>query len=147
MINNFNDLRRFDFTPECKTCQYRKELGLLEYCCGFVIDEIRRQRFEQMKDMVYNYADFTEDLSLINLDNLLFQKDTEYSVTLTFQTNLKEDKKLILRKLREAVLESMYFNHVNFAKDTLIRKDFNQEPLQIQAVLDNFNKLTGECDE
>ena len=139
MINNLSDLRRFDFTPECKTCKYRKELGLLEYCCGFVIDEIRRQRFEQMKDMVYNYADFSEDLSLINPDNMLFQKDTEWSVTLTFQTNLKEDKKLILKQLRRAILESMYFNHVNFAKDTLIRKDFNTEPLQIQAILDTFN--------
>lgn len=146
MINNLADLRRFDFTPECKTCQYRKELGLLEYCCGFVIDEIRRQRFEKMKTIVYNYADFSDDLSLVNPSNMLFQKDTEWSVTLTFQTNLKEEKKLILRKLREAVLESMYFNHVNFAKDTLIRKDFNSEPLQIQAVLDNFN-LTGEIDE
>lgn len=138
MINNLNDLRRFDFTPECKTCKYRKELGLLEYCCGFVIDEIRRQRFEQMKDIVYNYADFSEDLSNIDMDNVLFQKDTEWSVTVTFQTNLKENKKLILSKLREAIMESMYFNHVNFVKDTLLRKDFNQEPLHIQAVLDNF---------
>lgn len=139
MINNLADLRRFDFTHECKTCKYRKELGLLEYCCGFVIDEIRRQRFEQMKDIVYNYADFSEDLSLINPSNMLFQKDTEWSVTLTFQTNLKEDKKLILKQLRRAILESMYFNHVNFAKDTLISKDFNTEPLQIQAILDTFN--------
>lgn len=138
MINNLNNLRRFDFTPECKTCKYRKELGLLEYCCGFVIDEIRRQRFEQMKDIVYNYADFSEDLSNIDMDNILFQKDTEWNVTVTFQTNLKEDKKLILSKLREAIMESMYFNHVNFVKDTLLRKDFNQEPLPIQAVLDNF---------
>ena len=138
MINHMSDLRRFDFTPECKTCQYRKELGMLEYCCGFVIDEIRRQRFEQMKDMVYNYADFTEDLTLMNPDNILFTKDTEWSVTITFQTNLKEEKKLILRKLREAVMTSMYFNHVNFGKDTLIRKDFNQEPLQIQSVLDKY---------
>ena len=139
MINNLVDLRRFDFTPECKSCKYRKELGLLEYCCGFVIDEIRRQRFEQMKDMVYNYADFSEDLSLINPSNMLFQKDTEWSVTLTFQTNLKEDRKLILKQLRRAILESMYFNHVNFAKDALIRKDFNTEPLQIQSILDTFN--------
>lgn len=138
MINYMSDLKRFDFTPECKTCQYRKELGMLEYCCGFVIDEIRRQRFEQMKDMVYNYVDFTEDLTLMNPDNILFTKDTEWSVTITFQTNLKEEKKLILRKLREAVMNSMYFNHVNFGKDTLIRNDFNQEPLQIQSVLDKY---------
>lgn len=145
MINHLSDLRRFDFTTECKTCPYRRELGLLEYCCSFVIDEIRRQRFEQMKEMVHNYADFSEDLTLINPDNMLFQKDTEWSVTITFQTNLKEEKKLILQKLREAIINSMYFNHVNFAKDTLIRKDFNQEPLQIQAVLDNFN--IGVSDE
>lgn len=145
MINNLNDLRRFDFTPECKTCKYRKELGLLEYCCGFVIDEIRRQRFEQMKDIVYNYADFSEDLNNIDMDNILFQKDTEWNVTVTFQTNLKENKKLILSKLREAIMESMYFNHVNFVKDTLLRKDFNQEPLPIQAVLDNFtNEVSHE---
>lgn len=145
MINNIDNLRRFDFTPECKTCQYRKELGLLEYCCGFVIDEIRRQRFEQMKNMVYNYADFSENLNLMNPENILFTKDTEWNVTITFQTNLKEDKKLILHKLKEAVMDSMYFNHVDFAKDSLIRKDFNQEPLQIQAILDKFDKgVTNE---
>ena len=29
-IVNINDLKRFDFTPECKTCKYRTELGLFE---------------------------------------------------------------------------------------------------------------------
>ena len=145
MINHINKLKRFDFTPECKTCQYRKELGLLEYCCGFVIDEIRRQRFEQMKEKVYNYIDFSEDLTLINPDNLLFTKDTEWSVTITFQTNLKEDKKLILSKIREALMDSMYFNHINFGKDTLIRKDYNQDPVPIQSVLDKYcMEVTGD---
>lgn len=145
MINHINKLKRFDFTPECKTCQYRKELGLLEYCCGFVIDEIRRQRFEQMKEKVYNYIDFSEDLTLINPDNLLFTKDTEWSVTITFQTNLKEDKKLILSKIREALMDSTYFNHINFGKDTLIRKDYNQDPVPIQSVLDKYcMEVTGD---
>ncbi|WP_405285896.1 hypothetical protein [Methanobrevibacter sp.] len=138
MINHMNNLRRFDFTPECKTCQYRKELGLLEYCCGFVIEEIRRQRFEQMKNMVYNYANFSEELTLIDPTNILFENDTEWSVTLTFKTNLKEDKNLILSKIREALMENMYFNHIHFDKDTLIRKDYNQEPVPIQSILDTY---------
>ena len=138
-MKNLKDLRRFDFTPECKTCQYRKELGMLEYCCGFVIDEIRKQRFQQMKDTVYEYMDFSEDLTLVDPTNILFQADDEWSVTVTFKTNLKHDKKLILKQLRAALLDSLYFHNVNFNKDSLYFKKFNYEPEQfLQSTIEEF---------
>ncbi len=138
-MKNLKDLRRFDFTPECKTCQYRKELGMLEYCCGFVIDEIRKQRFQQMKDTVYEYMDFSEDLTLVDPTNILFQADDEWSVTVTFKTNLKHDKKLILKQLRAALLDSLYFHNVNFKKDSLYFKKFNYEPEQfLQSTIEEF---------
>lgn len=138
-MKHVNDLRRFDFTPECKTCQYRKELGLLEYCCGFVFDEIRRQRFQQLKDTVYEYMDFSDELTVIDPDNILFQSDDEWSVTLTFKTNLKHDKKLILKQIREALLESIYFNNINFGKDSLYHKKFNYEPERfLQSTIEEF---------
>ena len=70
---NMSELIRFDYTPECKTCQFRKELGLLEYCCGFVIDLIRKKRFEEMKEKVYDYIDFNEELGILDYSNLLFK--------------------------------------------------------------------------
>ena len=135
---NMSELIRFDYTPECKTCQFRKELGLLEYCCGFVIDLIRKKRFEEMKEKVYDYIDFNEELGILDYSNLLFTNDDEYTVTVTFQNILREDKKLILRKVREALMDSFYFNHVNFEKNSLTRKEFNQEPVIIQSKIDEY---------
>ena len=138
MQRNFSELKRFDFTSECKTCQFRKELGLLEYCCGFFIDMVRKERFDKMKETVYDYIHNEEDLNIIDTNNALFQKDTEFSVVLSFQTNLREDRKLILKHLREAVMDSIYFNHVNFKKDSLIKMEFNQEPFIIQSTIAEY---------
>lgn len=138
MQRNLNDLKRFDFTPECKTCQFKKDLGLLEYCCSFVMDMIRKERFDKMKDKVYDYMHNDDDLNVIDTGNVLFQNDTEFSVTLTFQTNLREDKKLILKQLREAVMDSMYFNHVNFKKDTLTKKEYSKEAFILQSTIDKY---------
>lgn len=134
-IVNINDLKRFDFTPECKTCKYRTELGLFEYCCSFVIDEIRKQRFDLMKKEVFNYANFGEHLEHLDPSNILFQKDDEWTVQLTFQTNLMEDK--VLHELEKAIEKSMFFNHVNVTKDTL-KKEFNTEPFLVQTKIDEF---------
>jgi len=138
MQRNLNELKRFDFTTECKSCPYSRDLGLLEYCCGFVIDLIRKERFEKMKDKVYDYVYNEEDLNILDSSNVLFQNDTEFSVTLTFQTNLREDKHLILKELRQAVMDSMYFNHVNFEKDTFTKKEYNKEPLILQSTMDKY---------
>lgn len=138
MLKNINDLRRFDFTSECKTCPYSRELGVLEYCCSFVLELIQKQRFEKMKQEVYNYLNHDEDLSLIDPDNMFFENDTEFSVVLTFQTNLKHDNKTILRELRDAIMDNVYFNHVNFKKDSLVKMEYNQEPFIIQSTIDSY---------
>ena len=140
-IVNINDLKRFDFTPECKTCKYRTELGLFEYCCSFVIDEIRKQRFDLMKKEVFNYANFGEHLEHLDPGNILFQKGDEWTVQLTFQTNLMEDKKVVLRELKKAIEKSMFFNHVNFDKDTLLKKEFNAEPFLVQTKIVKLPRL------
>lgn len=138
MQRNLNDLKRFDFTEECRTCQFRRDLGLLEYCCGFFMDMLHKERFSKMKDKVYDYIHNEENLNILDTSNVLFQNDTEFSVTLTFQTNLREDKKLILQQLRQAVMDSMYFNHVNFKKDTLTKKEHDNEPLILQSTIDSY---------
>ena len=113
----------------------------MEYGCGFIIDFIRNERFERMKSNVYDYLDFNDMLSLIDPDNILFQDDGEWSVMLTFKTNLKHDKKLILRELRAALLDSIFFNNVNFGKDTLSYKKFNESPDYFQSTIEEFGKL------
>ena len=79
-----------------------------------------------------------EDLSLIDPDNMFFENDTEFSVVLTFQTNLKHDNKTILRELRDAIMDNVYFNHVNFKKDSLVKMEYNQEPFIIQSTIDSY---------
>lgn len=140
MQKNVNDLKRFDFTNECKNCEFRKDLGLLEYCCGFVVDLIHNERLNKMKKAVYDYIDKGDDLSILDESNVLFQNDTEFSVTLTFQTNLNEDKKLILNQLRQAVMDSSYFNHVNFVKDSLTKKEYNKPSFVMQSTIDEYLK-------
>ncbi|WP_405316188.1 hypothetical protein [Methanobrevibacter sp.] len=141
---HIDELVRFEFTDNCKDCKFRKELGFLEYSCGFVIDFIRRERFEQMKNNVYDYMKFSDDLSLIDPDNIFFNDDGEWGVMLTFKTNLKPDKKLILRQLRAAILDSIYFNNVNFGKDSLYYKEFNKEPDYLQSTIEEFGNMEAQ---
>ena len=35
-------------------------------------------------------------------------------------------------------MDSFYFNHVNFEKNSLTRKEFNQEPVIIQSKIDEY---------
>ena len=49
-----------------------------------------------------------------------------------------EDKKVVLRELKKAIEKSMFFNHVNFDKDTLFKKEFNAEPFLVQTKIDEF---------
>lgn len=137
---NIEELRRFDFTPECKSCPYCKELGLLEYCCGFVIDEIRKKRFQQMKDKVYEYMDFSEDLTVLDPSNVLFQRDDTWSVKLNFKTNLKPNKDLVLKHLTNLISDSMYFKEVDFNRDSLKHTDESVKDVVFQTKIDSFIK-------
>ena len=112
MKTKLEDLKRYDFTSECKTCKYSRDLGLLEYCCGFVIDEIRRQKFEDMKKTVYEYMDFDDDLSLINPHNILFTEEDDWKVTLNFKTNLKHDRETIINELVKCLNNNLFFTNV-----------------------------------
>ena len=101
-IVNINDLKRFDFTPECKTCKYRTELGLFEYCCSFVIDEIRKQRFDLMKKdnphLINTYA------KVYNRVNNMFENEVK---------NFAED---VIRKVNETSEEPLLDVNGNYTE-------------------------------
>ena len=138
MLKNIDDLNRFDFTSECKTCQYRKELGVMEYCCQFVYDLLISDRMKTLREQVESYTDFDDELNKMDKDNVFFSDDVEYSVTVTFKTNLRKDKKLILSEIRKSLLDSQYFNSVNLVKDTLYRQEYNNDRELVNSTLDEY---------
>ena len=136
MIKKIDDLIRFDFTSKCKTCKFKKELNDFEYCCSFVYEQLQKENLNTLKKSiksdVLNYIFFDDTLEKMDYNNIYFDNDSEYGVVITFKTNLKQDKKLILKELRDSVIKSKYFNNVNFWKDTLYKQEYNEEPQIIE---------------
>ena len=122
VVKNINDLIRFDFTDECKNCIFRKQFSQFEYCCSFVFEQLEKNYSNLLKKQVLSYIFLDDNLHKINPSNIYFQDD-ELNVVMTFKTNLKEDKQLILQELKKAVSNSPYFTSVHFVKDTLMSND------------------------
>lgn len=123
MIKNIKDLKRFDFTSDCKTCVYRKDLGVLEYCCGFVYDMLQEKRLMDLKKHILEYILVDDSLDNVNPVNVIFQDETKYGVTLTFKTNLIEEKQVILNEIHKALSKSPYFSSVGFDVDSLYKEE------------------------
>lgn len=133
MIKHINELRRFDFTGNCKQCQFVKKYNELEYCCSFVLNYFKGRSLQNVKEDVQAYVDGEDfDLSIINPDNICFTNDDEFGVRLLFQTNLNIEKWVILRELRKAILKSPYFANVNFIYGSLYHKKFNEEQVTLE---------------
>ncbi len=111
MIKNINNLVRYDFTSECRTCKYRKSLGVLEYCCSFVYDLIHKQKRLGLQKHILEYVLMEDGMEKINHENLLFSDDKEWTVTLKFKTNLHSH--LILSEIEDLLVKSSYFKEVS----------------------------------
>lgn len=138
MIKHINNLKRFDFTPNCKTCPYCKNLGTLEYCCSFVIDIMQQDRFHELKKHIIEYVLFDEELVKVEPSNVFFDDDSEWGVTLTFKTNLREEKRLILQELRKALMKSPYFTNIHFSKDSLYKQKHEDYKEYLVSGLDEY---------
>ena len=133
MIKNVNELRRFDFTSKCKTCPFVKKYNDYEYCCSFVLNYFKGQSLQNVKEEVTAYVNGEDfDLGIINPNNICFTNDDEFGVTVLFQTNLNIEKWIILNELRKAILKSPYFTNVNFIRDSLYHKKFNEEQVTLE---------------
>lgn len=143
MIKNINALKRFDFTPNCRTCEFRKDLGELEYCCSFVFEQMQQERLLELKKHIIEYVLFDDDLIKIEPSNVCFNEEDEWSVTLNFRTNLREDKTLIVNEIIKAISKSPYFRKISFVEDSLIKADHNGNPQIIESVLDDYIKKYG----
>lgn len=113
MIKNIDNLKRFDFTENCRYCEFKKDLGVLEYCCSFVYDIIQEQRLNEVKKSILDYVFFDNQLENIKTENTFFNEDTEWSITINFKTNLIEDERVILSELRKQLQKSPYFSKIH----------------------------------
>ena len=141
MIKNITDLQKYDFTQECRNCKYRKDIGLMEYCCSFVIELLEQERLNNLKRNIVGYI-LEDNLSKIDNTNILFDKDTDWTVSLIFKTNLREEKSLILRELRRALLDSPFFTGVNFIQGSLYKHEYGKEAVIVESTLDKYLKKT-----
>ena len=143
MIKNIDNLKRFDFTSECKTCKFKKELGVLEYCCSFVYEIIQEQQLHELKKNILEYV-FLDDLfEQIKTENILFSEDDEWSVNLKFKTNLFEEKDIISNELCKALMKSPYFNSIrlNDLKKTNHKYKKSLMTLDKYIVRENFHEV------
>ena len=109
MIKHMDSLVRFDFTSDCKTCNYRKELGFMEYCCSFVYDILEKEKLLTMKREILDYVLF-DDLSKINPQNIFFSsEDDVWSATIYFKTNLIPNEQVIRSEINDTMNKSRYF--------------------------------------
>ena len=109
MIKHYNELKRFQYTDECETCRYRKDLGLLEYCCSFVYDLIYEERLRQLKKEIINYIVDESLLEKVDSDKVLFNGDV-LNLNVKLKTNLKDE--YVKSELERLLNESIYFKGV-----------------------------------
>lgn len=123
-IKNIDNLKRFDFTSNCRNCKFKKDLGFLEYCCSFVYDMIQEQRLSEVKKNILDYVFLDNQLDNVNPVNVFFNEDDEWSVTLHFKTNLIKEERIILSELSKVLNKSPYFDKVylnNLQEDTRLK--------------------------
>lgn len=109
MIKQYTELVRFDYTDECRSCKFRKDLGLLEYCCSFVYDLIYEKKLLQLKRNVVDYILDESLLEKMDYSKVLFNEDT-FTLTVKLKTNLKDS--YIKSELERILNESIYFTGV-----------------------------------